>query len=139
MRTGLTPAIAEHLKAKSQFIRFAGIGAIGTLVHWLILIIAVSRGLMNPLPATSIGAVCGALTNYVLNYRYTFHSRARHVEALSRFLLLGAVGVGLNAGIVALLAALGLHYLIAQLAATASVLLINFAASKQWVFQRSTK
>lgn len=90
---------------------------------------------LSPVVSTSVGALVGALVNYWLNHRYTFASAANHKQALPRFLLLAAVGLGLNAGIVGMLTSIQLHYLVAQIIATGIVLVTNFIVSKTWVFR----
>lgn len=134
-RSGPTDWIARQLEARKQFIKFAGIGAIGTVVHWSVLVIGVSLMARDPVSSTTAGALAGALVNYSLNYRFTFASSARHRDALPRSLILVAAGIVSNGAIVAVLSRIGLHYLGAQLTATLIVLAINYAASKTWVFQ----
>ncbi len=73
--------------------------------------------------------------NYALNYRYTFRSRRRHLEAFPRFVFFSGVGLGLNTLLMySLLNYADLHYLVAQLAATALVTIWNFLANMVWTF-----
>lgn len=118
-----------------KFILFTGVGAIGTGTHYLILVILVQALSINPVLASSAGALSGALVNYLLNYRYTFHSRKRHREAMTKFFTVAAVGFVLNG----LLMTLGdqvlhLHYLLSQIIATVVVLMWNFAGNHFWTF-----
>ncbi|MBX9965083.1 MAG: GtrA family protein [Burkholderiales bacterium] len=119
-----------------QFASFAAIGAVGTGVHYAVLVALVSGLGWSPVLATSIGAVCGALTNYFLNYRLTFRSRKRHSEAMIKFMVVAAIGLGINAAIVKYGVQLaGLHYLVAQVLATGVVLVWGFLANRVWTFQ----
>ena len=115
--------------------RFAAVGVIGTLAHYLTLVIIVEAGGARPLIGSSVGFIVGAFVNYTLNYRYTFRSSRRHREALPRFYLIATVGFLFNGAIFwALSVPLGWHYLLAQVVATIKVLIWNFAANLLWTF-----
>ena len=120
---------------RRQFLRFAGVGALATSVHYLLIVALVESGLAGPVAAKAWGYIAGALVGYAANRRYTFTSRVRHSVGLPRFLLVAAVGFVLNAALMAwMTAGLEIHYLVAQIVATALVLLWNFAANRQWTF-----
>lgn len=128
------PEPIQHTLVK-QFILFAGIGVIGTATHYLLLVCLVQLLKLHPVLATSCGFAAGALVNYILNYHYTFRSQLAHRTALTKFLIIALIGAGFNAAIMQFgISTLKLHYFIAQLAATAIVLLWNFAANKLWTF-----
>jgi putative flippase GtrA len=118
-----------------QFLLYAGVGAIGTLGHYTILIILVQLWAMDPVVASCLGFVVGAIINYLLNYHFTFQSNKRHSEALTKFLIVAVVGVGLNGLIMyAGVDYTDFNYLIVQIFATAVVLLWNFTVNKLWTF-----
>jgi len=121
-----------------QFLAFAFVGAIGTGVHYAVLMLLVYSQLA-PVPfATTIGFAAGAAVNYTLNYTFTFDSRRPHLQAVPMFLTVAAIGAVLNVVIVwVLVSAAGLHFLLAQVAATAVVLLWNFSANRAWTFKGS--
>jgi putative flippase GtrA len=124
----------------NQFLRFASVGATGTAVQYAILAGLVELTGFNSTAASAIGYVGGAFTNYYLNYRFTFQSERSHLSAAPRFFTVAAAGLGLNILFMAIgTGSLGLHYLIAQCASTAIVLLWNFSASKLWVFGEQGK
>jgi putative flippase GtrA len=119
----------------SQFLRYAGAGALGTGLHYAVLIALVQLARVDPVAASSAGAVCGALVNYALNHRFTFASDRSHARALPRFALVAAAGVALNALVMAAVLALaGSHYLVAQVIATAAVLVAGFLTNRAWTF-----
>jgi len=64
-----------------QFTKFAGVGVIGTIGHYAVLVALVNLLGTNPVFSSGIGATVGAVINYMLNYRHTFDSKARHREA----------------------------------------------------------
>ena len=119
----------------TQFFTFTGVGAVGTLLHYLTLILAVSGLGLAPTTGTGIGAAIGALTNYFLNREITFRSSCRHCEALPKFMITAASSLVLNIFIVGLLTHAGLHYLLAQVVATGTVLFVNYIVARLWIFR----
>ena len=118
-----------------QFLRYAGAGAVGTALHYAVLIALVQFALLDAVLASTTGAVAGALVNYTLNHRYTFASGRAHRHALPRFALIAAAGVALNALVLAaVLAIAGPHYLVAQVVATGAVLAAGYLANRAWTF-----
>ena len=118
-----------------QFLLFAGIGAIGTLAHYTILIVLVQFWAVDPVIASCLGFVAGALINYVLNYHFTFQSNKRHREALTKFLIVAIIGAGINGWIMfAGVENTNWNYLLVQVFATIVVLAWNFTANKLWTF-----
>lgn len=115
-----------------KFLRFATVGAIGTSVHYVILWGLVTAG-VAVLLASTIGAIGGALINYILNYRYTFNSKVAHRSALVKFFAVALIGLLLNLLIMASLTQL--HYYIAQIIATFFVLVWNYIANLLWTFK----
>jgi putative flippase GtrA len=132
----LTVKIKKNLKPGTigQFIKFATIGALGTIFHYILLIVMVSIFYQPPVLATSCGALLGAIINYVLNKTLTFRSSRKHSEALPRFLLLATIGLALNGLIMACLLDLGMFYLMAQIIATGFILIFNYFVSRVWIF-----
>ena len=123
-----------------QFTGFAGIGAIGTAGHYVTLIGLVQLAGFDPLPASALGFAVGALINYTLNYKYLFRSQKRHRESMSKFFVVALAGLGLNSIVVTFgIDAAHLNYLVAQLAATAVVLVWNFSINKIWTFSGPSK
>lgn len=119
----------------TQFARFGAAGAVGTGAHYTLFLLLIRLAGVDPVAASAAGALLGAGVNYVLNYRYTFRSARRHREALPRFLAVAAAGLALNILLMWLLVdGLRVHYLAAQVAATAGVLVWNFLANRHWTF-----
>jgi putative flippase GtrA len=78
-----------------QLLHFSIVGVLGTTVHFFVLYTLVRLG-VSPLASTTIGAISGAVLNYLLSYYLVFRSRRAHYKALPRFLLIAAIGWGLN-------------------------------------------
>ncbi len=125
---------ADHPTVK-QFLRFALVGAAATVVHYGVMIALIELGGLATVPATSFGFLTGAVVSYVLNRKVTFASKQPLGIAFVKYIAALSVGLVINAGIVAGLEALGLHYFIAQPIATGVVLFWNFGASRLLVFK----
>lgn len=116
-----------------QFFQFAGIGAIGTAAHFLVLAALVGLD-WNALLATTLGAVCGATVNYVLSCHFIFRRRS-HWIAVPQFASIAMVGWALNAALFqAQHAWLGIDLWLAQCVTTGVVLIWNFAGNRLWTF-----
>jgi putative flippase GtrA len=121
-----------------RFAVFAALGAVGTLVHYAVLIGLVETALAGPALATALGAVVGALVNYGLSRRLAFKSTRAHREALPRFLLVAGIGIVLNPLLLAgLLAATSWPYLACQGLVTLGLLAVNYAIHSRWTFRPS--
>ena len=122
----------------SQFAVFVLVGVFGFVAHYGTLIGLTEGTGMDPVLASGLGFVAGGLTNYVLNYRFTFRSTKRHRQALPQFFLIALVGLGLNTALMALLVkGLASNYVAAQIATTALLTLWHFGANRLWTFRRS--
>lgn len=122
---------------KSQFIRFASVGAIATATQYLILIALVSGQSWDAAHASMLGSAVGAVVNYWLNYTFSFRSERRHRESFPLFVLMAGFGTLLNGAIVRGLTLMACHYLVAQVAATVIVLGFNFFVSSKWIFVKA--
>jgi putative flippase GtrA len=121
-------------KLVNLFLRFSAVGATGTAVHYVVLTFLVWQFDISPPLSAVIGASCGALVNYYLNREYNFSGGGEHRRAVPRFLVLVVIGVFLNGMFVNILAAGGLHFLVAQAFATLFILGLNFIVCKKWIF-----
>jgi putative flippase GtrA len=117
-----------------RLVRYIAVGGIATAVLYLLLILLVRGFGMAPTPASSIGFALSAVVNYLLNYRFTFQSDRPHGPAVAKFVVLAGVGFLINAAMMHWLVTAGVRYLIAQLCATAVVLLFGFIGNSVWTF-----
>ena len=119
----------------AQFLRYGGAGAIGTAAHFATLAALVQFAGTGAVAASTVGAVVGAVINYALNYRFTFASRRAHHVALPRFGAISVAGIVLNAAVLSVvLEFVQPHYLVAQVVATGTVLIVGFLANRKWTF-----
>jgi putative flippase GtrA len=86
-----SPAKSLALSIIIQFTHFSAAGAVGTLLHYAMLIRLVSGNGASPVTGTALGATAGAITNYWLNRHYTFLSNRAHREAFPRFILMACL------------------------------------------------
>lgn len=127
--------VRHRPKWQLQFMQFAGVGVIGTLAHYVLLVMLVEVLGTNVVAASTTGATLGALVNYLFNRRYTFRSKKRHREALTKFLIIAASGLVLNASFMLIFVdILSLYYLLAQVLSTGLVLVWNFVGNRFWTF-----
>ena len=118
------------------FLRFASAGAVGTAAHYLVLVTLVSGMGVSAFGASVAGSLVGAFINYLINYFWVFASRPGHRHAFPRFFAVAAVGLGVNALAMYLLVSVAsIHYLIAQVLATALVLGVGFLLNANWTFR----
>jgi putative flippase GtrA len=120
-----------------QFSKFSLVGVVGTISHYSVMALLIEVVDVDPVPATVVGFLASAIVSYFLNYRITFVSTADHAQALPRFIAVGTVGLGMNAALVGVLTGIAaVHWLIAQMIATLTVLCWNFVANRVWTFSR---
>lgn len=142
MRTILNSKLTASLKTPIafQFTCFASAGAVGTAVHYIILLGLVFFLLASPVTASILGSLAGAIVNYLLSYHWVFRSKRKHTETLSKFVAVGGLGLVLNAVIMYLLVTIAsIHYLLAQVTASGIVLFWNFLGSSFWTFADDTR
>ncbi|MFN5701603.1 MAG: GtrA family protein [Betaproteobacteria bacterium] len=115
--------------------RYALVGLVATAAHYALLVCLVEWVAAPPGPAAFMGAVLGAGVAYLGNRRYTFsNTDMPHGQTAPRFAAIAGVGAVGNAGVVAGGVALGLHYLLAQVLATAVVMLATYHLNRVWTF-----
>lgn len=130
--------VASRRETGMVFLRYCMTGGLGTAAQYIILIIGVQVVGM-PVMFSSLGAIAGAIINYVVNYHYTFQSRQSHLRTMHRFFGVALVGFLLNSMIMAIcIHTLRLHYLLAQCLSTGLVLVWGFAVNLVWTFQKKT-
>lgn len=126
---------SNRLRHLRQLFAFGVVGAIATAIQYLVLFVAVQGLHVRPLLASTAGFLVSAGANYLLNYHLTFRSRAPQLRAASRFALVALIGLALNGAVMALLTQpLHTQYLLAQLAATATVFAWTYLANSRWSF-----
>ncbi|NYT47149.1 MAG: GtrA family protein [Candidatus Methanofishera endochildressiae] len=138
------------------FIRYTISGGLATSVQFIVLILLIEYQLTTPLQASMIGAGCGFLVNYNIQFHWTFKVNGPHKVFFTRYLIVSATMFGLNAAIfwlstipeiLALLQSIpypeqiplakpkNIAYWYAQIIASAVVFLCNFLANRYYTFK----
>ena len=121
---------------RRQFFQFAAVGAVGTVVQYLVLWLGVNFISLSAATSSGTGFILGSIVNYFLNYKFTFNSNKSHIDAASKYYAIIGVGWCINTGLMWLLADhFGFNYWLAQFAATGVAFLWHFSGSKLWAFK----
>lgn len=118
-----------------QFVQYLAVGAVATLVHYACLVWCVERAHWPAWLASGCGATIGAQVAYLGNRWFTFGTRSRVGLSWLRFQVLALSGALLGMAIVAVAVRGGLYYLLAQLLATALVVMLTFVLNRAWTFR----
>ena len=123
------------MRTVPAFIRYTGVGALATALHYGVLVLCVERGGWPAFAASGFGALVGAQLAYLGNRWFTFAHHGAVRASWPRFQATALLGALLGMAIVALGVRLGVHYLIAQVMATLTSLVITFAINRHWTFR----
>lgn len=119
-----------------QFMSFATVGAIATLIHYAVLVFLTELAYAGPVAASAVGFSVSAIFNYLGNYFFTFSSTERHHLAVIKFAVVAISGLALNTfGMYIAVRVVGLYYLLAQVLCTGIVLVWNFTLNRAWTFR----
>ena len=120
----------------AEFIKFCVVGGSGVGVDFGITYLLKEKARINTYIANSAGFVCAATTNYILNRIWTF---ANHDPAITQqyltFLGISVVGLGINNGIIYLLAdRMRMNFYLSKLFAIGTVTVWNFFMNYYFTF-----
>ena len=121
--------------ALTQLMRYAAVGGLATLVHYLLLVLCVEFNAWPAWLASGLGGIAGAQVAYYGNRRFTFSHQGTVSSSWSRFQATALLGAVTGMGVVAVAVGIGLHYLLAQMLATLLMLLLTFSINRRWTFQ----
>jgi dolichol-phosphate mannosyltransferase len=136
----MPPSPDQARSVRSRVGIFVVVGIIGYVVQTIVLWLLVGRLGMAVVPATLLATEAAVLHNFLWHLGWTWADRAAGpsviVGRLVRFNLSnGGFSLVGGAAIMALLVdALGVHYLVANLAAVLVVSVVNFLSSDRFVF-----
>jgi dolichyl-phosphate beta-glucosyltransferase len=119
----------------NAFTRYVGVGALGTLLHFAVLVTLVEVFRVKPAAAAVAGASAGALVNYYLNYHLTFASKRSHRATFPRFVVVALLGMLVSGLGVRMATTAGVHYLLAQVLCTMVILIVGFLINRDWTFK----
>ncbi len=119
-----------------SFLRYVLIGAIATTVHYLVLILCVEAFKWPAYLGSGLGAVIGAQVAFFGNRRFTFAHSGAWNTAWLKFQTTALIGALVGMAIVATAVKMGWHYLLGQVLATLTSLVMTFAINRAWTFRR---
>jgi putative flippase GtrA len=127
---------ARPASIRSQFLRFASVGALTTAVQYVVLWFGVAALSVSAALASAAGYALGVLLSYLLNYVFTFRSRQAHYTALPRYIVVFGIGWCINLLLMGVLVhGLGSPVWPSQILTTGIGLVWNFSASRLWAFR----
>lgn len=125
-------------KTTSQFIKFATIGAVGTLIHIAILFILTEFAGVYYMISAVIAFIVALTNNFFMNKFWAFKetSKGKNAKRYIIFTIIATIAFLVNITILySVTEFLNVHYLISQVIAIAISLWINFFGSKKWAFK----
>ena len=131
-------------RSGKQFVKFAVVGAIGTVVNLAVLKLTLLLwGQFNESTPFAVEAFASGLAfavavvnNYLLNRWWTFRSSGTMGTEFVKFLVVSICGLALNELVFWVFRAqLNLNVFVSQLLAIACVLPFNFVVNKLWSFR----
>lgn len=118
-----------------HFWRYCIVGGLAALLHFMVLIALVEGFQVVPTWASAIGFCLAVILNYVLQYYWTFAADGSHGRMFSLFAVFAVLTLVINTGVFWLCnEAADLPYLLSQVIATGTVVLINFQLNRRYVF-----
>lgn len=140
-RAGLVARLRPHAR---QFVKFAVVGGIGTIVNLLVLKLTLLAwdAFNDTTPfaveafASSLAFAVAVVNNFLLNRWWTFRSSGPiHIE-FGKFLTVSLAGLVLNELFFTLFRQVAdLHVMLSQLLAIGCVLPFNYVVNKLWSFR----
>ena len=122
------------LQRLPAWLRYAAVGAVATSAHYLLLAGLVELGHWPAPLAAGAGAALGAQVGFVGNRVFTFAHAGPWLPAWWRFQATAVLGGLVSIAVVAAGTRLGLHYLLAQAAATLLALVLTYLINRRWAF-----
>ncbi len=117
-----------------QIIKYGLVGAFGTALHYLVLIIFVEL-MSAPIEiGTSVGFIVGAIFNHHFNHKVTFKSEINYRETLWKSFLVACLMFLANLLLMAVFSLVFSHYIVAQVVATGIVFVLGYLLNKSIVF-----
>lgn len=119
---------------RSKVVRFGALGVANNLLAYGIFAVMTLAG-VPAIAAASLTYVLGMVVSYLGNRSFTFAHAGSARRSLMRFLIVNAVGYGINVAILAVFVEhLGFDPLIVQFAAIVVVAGFIFVSMRYWVF-----
>lgn len=116
-----------------EFVQYAVVGGTCTLIDFVLLYLLTTKGGVHYLVSSSISFAIGVVVNWVLctYWIFDYHKVQRQSMEFMYYVLISAVGLGLNALLMWLFTdGFGLWFMVSKLIAAGITLFYNFFARK---------
>lgn len=139
------PDFISKLFSKSfikEFIKFAIVGALGTLVNIFILFLFTDIFKMYYIFSEIIAFITSGINNYLLDKIWAFKEELQEyiVRKYSQFLLISILSLLINLSILFILVEyFGWWYILAEIVAIICAFFINYLGNKFWTFKKQNK
>ena len=118
-----------------RFLRYCVAGGVAAALHFLVLISLVEGFDIQPIKATTVGFCLAVVLNYYMQYYWTFSASGPHAAKILLFSLIAVIALAINTGIFWFCNIIAdLPYLLSQIVATGTVVLVNFLLNRRYVF-----
>jgi putative flippase GtrA len=120
-----------------QTLRFAAVGVVATLVHYLVALTLKGAGVLGPMGANAVGFVVAFGVSFLGQWQWTFRDMEAPLRsALPAYFAVAVASFCLNMVLLALLLDLaGLPYPVALGLVVLVVAFISFVVSRLWAFR----
>jgi len=118
-------------------VKFAVVGACGTLFNLALMAMLVEQGRISTAHASFFATEAAIIHNFFINNYWTFRSRKASSSPVSRFFrfqLVALVSLVVSVGVALCLAQSGVYYLLAQATGIVCAWSLNYLTSKCLIF-----
>ena len=139
--TNIISKLLSKLPIK-QIIKFAIVGAMGTLVNLSILYCLTEIFNMYYIVSEIIAFIAAGIHNYILDKIWTFKENIEEkmVFKYFQFLIISSISLIVNLCILFILVEFfGIWYIFAEIIAIMGAFLINFSGNKIWTFRKQAE
>ena len=138
MRTFWQHIVGRHQETGIQFIKFALVGVLNSLLHYIVFLALYRLVGMHYLIASAIGYCVGLLNSFLLNKKWTFKTvDVGKGYEFFKFVIVNIVSLTVNV-VVLEVTVVVLHMApeLGQIVALACHTLTNFSGNKFWTFSK---
>lgn len=117
-----------------QLVAYMSLGGLGALTDVVVFALLVKLGVFH-VWANIVSVTCGIALSYTLNARITFRRTDRRLLRVTRFFIVGLLGLALSTVALDAMINHGLREMIAKLITLPVVALFQFVLNRQWTFR----
>lgn len=129
---------AEKISQISVIKRYAAVGLLGTMLHFIGVIFFVEFIHLDPVFGSTLGFLLVLAVSYILNRTWTFRSKDTGLRQFLIYTLVSLTGLGLNSAIMFITVhLLKWNYLYGQCLVVLVVPVTNFILNRTWTFRDS--